>query len=320
MIRNQLITSLFTAAILVCSSGSAHAVSRNCTAEEKSQADRQLEVIAADQRLQGNLSEYHAPFGLPVALLAGNEQVLYQGGYIMAHDPDLKTSLWVSYQINGQDVANAQGKDRVECFRMDPRLKRGTKASTTDYAEPVYDRGHMANDADLKDNLIEQINSYVMSNMSPQHCRFNRGIWLSMESLTRRWAGRYGPILVTTGAIFDRDGVDGRDPDDLAQRMQSNNGKTRVGVPSHYYKTFLRREGDGLEAISFIFKNDNSHHGVVWEDVRPSVSNAISSIEEIEAHASLKLYPDLQQPVRESRAGEKWDFSSNDGNFEATCD
>ena len=66
-----------------------------------------------------------------------------------------------------------------------------------------------------------------MSNMSPQHCRFNRGIWLSLEHLTRIWANndQYGAILVTSGAVFDRDDVTGRDTDDVALRMLSNNGK-----------------------------------------------------------------------------------------------
>ena len=319
MIRNQLITSVFTAVILVCCFGTAQAASRNCTADEKAQANQQLMVIAQDSRLQEKLAAYHAPLGLPEAVATGNEQVLYQGGYVMAHDVDLMTSLWVSYQLTRDDVLNARGKDRVNCFRADPRLKRGQKASTTDYSEPIFDQGHMANDADLKDNLVEQINSYVMSNMSPQFCRFNRGIWLSMESLTRQWAEQYGQIYVTTGAIFDRDGVPGRDPDANAARMQSNNGKARVAVPSHYYKTFLRQDGSDLRAISFVFENSNTSHGSIWSDVKPAVLDAIRPIDQIEDHASVKLYPSWQGSVQQSRAGENWDFSTNDSNFEASC-
>ncbi|RCK43241.1 DNA/RNA non-specific endonuclease [Thalassospira profundimaris] len=314
--------SILTAAVLAAltiSVGTAQAASRNCTANEKAQADRQLEVIAADPRLQAKLAEYHSPLGLPRAAPAGNEQMLYQGGYIMAHDEDLMTSLWVTYRLTREDIANARGKDRVNCFRSDPRLNTGTKASTADYKEPVFDQGHMANDADLKDNLVEQINSYVMSNMSPQHCRFNRGIWLSMESLTRYWAQIYGEIFVTSGAIFDRDGAGGRDPDQNAVRMKSNNGKSRVGVPSHYYKSIVREEGGQMQVISFVFENTNDAHGSAWQDVQPGVMDAISTIDVIEGHASLQLYPKLQGQVIESEKGEGWDFSQNDSNFEASC-
>jgi endonuclease G len=319
MTKKRLTGALLTAALILFSMHAAQAASRNCTAAEKAQADRQLKVIAADTRLQTKIAQYHSPLGLPEVTPAGNEQILYQGGYIMAHDADLMTSLWAAYQLTGQDVVNGAGKPRVNCFRSDPRLKRGSKASTTDYREPVFDQGHMANDADLKDNLLEQINSYVMSNMSPQTCRFNRGIWLSMEHLTRHWALRYGQIFVTTGAIFDRDGVAGRDQDQKAVRMRSNNGKSRVAVPSHYYKTFLRQDGSTIHAISFVFEHNNDVHGSAWSDVKPAIGQAISSIAVIERHASLDLYPDLQTPIVESRSGENWDFSTNGSNFEASC-
>ncbi|WP_181849964.1 DNA/RNA non-specific endonuclease [Thalassospira xiamenensis] len=167
----------FAVLILVLGTGTADAASRNCSKAEKQAADAQLLSIATDMDLQQQLRLRHAPFGLPLSRPASlHEQVLYQGGYIMAHDSDLMTSLWVSYSLSDQDIDQASGKDRVNCFRSDPRLKNGEGASTVDYREPVYDQGHMANDADLKDNLLQQINSYVMSNMSPQHCRFNRGI------------------------------------------------------------------------------------------------------------------------------------------------
>lgn len=62
----------------------------------------------------------------------------------------------------------------------------------------------------------KQINTYVMSNMSPQYCRFNRGIWLSLEHLGRIWAKQYGKIHVTSGAIFNFNPRDARDKDESA--------------------------------------------------------------------------------------------------------
>ena len=60
-----------------------------------------------------------------------------------------------------------------------------------DYREPRYDRGYIVNNADLKDDLIEQLNSYVLSNVSPQECHFNRGIWLSLKVPIQQWARDY---------------------------------------------------------------------------------------------------------------------------------
>lgn len=79
-----------------------------------------------------------------------------QEGFALLHDKDLRTGLWVSYRLSSTDIDGASGRDRVNCFRKDPRLTSAETAILSDYDEPIYDRGHLANDADLKDSLIEQ--------------------------------------------------------------------------------------------------------------------------------------------------------------------
>ena len=294
-------------------------VAKNCSSAEKRQANEVLERIENDQLLRDELIALHLPFGIHTSTSdTDGEDVLVQGGYIMAHDQDLRTSIWVTYRLTRKDIEGAVGKKRVNCFRKDPRFARGEGASTSDYREPTYDQGHLANDADLKDDFIQQLNSYVMSNMSPQECRFNRGIWLSLEHLTRIWARAYGEIFVISGAIFDRDKLSGRDPDEHAQRMRSNSGKMRVGVPSHFYKVIVREEGDGYRGISFLMKHTNDHSGSAWEEVKGKVMRSISSIAEIEARASIRLHPELNRTLL-SEEPHDWDFSTGMANFEASC-
>ena len=167
----------------------------------------------------------------------------HQDGYLLSHDSDLRTALWVAYRLDGTEVEAGAGKERVNCFRKDPRMTRAKTATTTDYKEPRFDQGHMANDREFKDVLQEQLNTFIMSNMSPQEDCFNRGIWLSLEYQVRRWARTYGKVYVTSGAIFDRNGDGIRDADDEAQRMKSNNDKSRVAVPTRYYKVVWHRDG-----------------------------------------------------------------------------
>jgi len=299
----------------------AAAVSRDCTPNEEKRADARLKQIEADKDLRNELLRRHLRFGVheatgPVA----NEDILVQGGYVMNHDRDLLTTLWVSYRLTAQDQIDAKDKDRVNCFRPDPRMKEAETADPSDYNEPRYDQGHMANDADMKDDLIEQINTYVMTNMSPQECRFNRGIWLSMEHLTRAWATKYRTIYVTSGAIFDRNNDMRRDADSKARRMKSRNGKKRVAVPSHYYKIFVRQDGNGFKSISFLVTHTNRRHGVKWVDVRPDVKRTIISLARIEDKADLRIHPQLQRSrLKQSAAGEDWDFSQGKSNLEAGC-
>jgi DNA/RNA endonuclease G (NUC1) len=310
--------SVFVLVLIFCS---APAAARNCTSQERADANAQLEAIEADKGTRSSILTKHLPFGVHRSTQGQNEQLMYQGGYMLSHDPELRTAVWVSYRLDGDDIENATGQDRVNCFRRDPRLDADDAATPTDYKEPTFDQGHMTNDADLKDDLLEQVNTYVMSNMSPQHCRFNRGIWLSLEHLTRIWANndQYGAILVTSGAVFDRDDVIGRDADDAAIRMLSNNGKERVAVPSHYYKVILRKDEAGWKSIAFLLPHTNTDHGTSWSDVKPDVIDTIVSISEIEELASLRLHPALNRSeLTEIILGSDWDFATGRSNFNSS--
>lgn len=296
-----------------------HAESRNCNKEEKHAANLQLTEIANDTQRQTTLIEKHLPHGLHTSNeISDNEQVFHQAGYILNHDSDLRTGLWVSYQLTETDLNNAAGKERVNCFRRDPRMIVSQTATPSDYEEPIYDQGHMTNDADLKHDLIQQINTYLMSNMSPQHCRFNRGIWLSLEHLSREWAKQYKNIYITSGAIFDRDGDAKRDADDKANRMKSNNGKERVAVPSHYYKVILRKENGTWKAITFLLENTNDKLGTKWDEVLPKVIYSITNIGVIEMIAGVTLHPNLNRSKLSQQLSD-WDFSINQANFEGSC-
>jgi endonuclease G len=296
------------------------AASRNCTSDEKERGDVALKTIQASRELSQELISTHLPLGAHHSTGdALGERLLVQNGYVSTQDDDLRTTLWAAHRLTKSDVDNAKGKDRVNCFRPDPRLNEDVVGVLSDYDEAIYDRGHMTNDADLKDNVIEQVNTYVLSNMSPQHCRFNRGIWLSLEHLTRRWAAKYEEVYVTSGAVFDRDGDLQRDKDADAERMLSRNGKSRVGVPSHYYKLFLRKDPDGWKSIAFLLPHNNDDNGVAWADVLPKANLAIALVEKVESVASIHLIPELDRHFLSQSRGD-WDLSENKGNLSGTCE
>lgn len=310
------------AALFLCISlAQSLAATRSCTEDERAAADARLLALLDDATLRRKLIKQHLKFGMPTPTgPVAHERILVQDGYVMNHDDDLRTATWVGYRLTAQDQENAEGQDRVNCFRRDPRIVAGAAAFPADYVEPRYDQGHLANDADLKDDLVDQINTYVMSNMSPQECRFNRGIWLSLESLTRVWAKEYGTVHVMSGAIFDRDDDHVRDEDADALRMRSNAGKRRVAVPSHYFKIILRQDGDEIHAIAFLLKQTRRAHGVRWAEVRPDIERAIATIEEIEDKSDLALLPALaRSSIRQSDDGHDWAMERNAANLESGC-
>lgn len=75
-------------------------------------------------------------------------------------------------------------RDRTQCFRRDPRLATPAAAFCADYNEPIFDRGHMVPNADMERSEAAMINTYMFSNMVPQHDRFNQQIWAHFEIAT----------------------------------------------------------------------------------------------------------------------------------------
>lgn len=325
VIKDVLVGKVISACISLAIMGEAEAGSRNCTRDERDQANARLMEIHGSPELQKNIVSRHLPYGVHVNGHSAsdgpqNETLLHHEGYVLLHDGDLRTGLWASYELMGNEVDAGNGLDRVNCFRKDPRISSDFAARPSDYDEPIYDQGHIVNDRDLKDDLIEQVNTYVMSNMSAQHCRFNRGIWLSLEGLGRVWARKYEKVHVTSGAIFDFNARDRRDKDEKAARMGSRNQKARVGIPSHFYKVFLRQSEGETHAIAFLLENHNGPSGASWSSVKPKLMGTIVDLTTIEKRAEIELHPELDRTaLTQSAAGEGWSFEEGISNLENGC-
>lgn len=197
------------------------------------------------------------PWGIPTKPPgATNEHLLHQTHYVINYDDDLRVPLWVGYRLRKVDVQ--VHRTRTECFRDDPRLEQAEAAFCGDYDEPTYDRGHMVPNADMTRSEAAMINTYMFSNMVPQHDKFNRVIWSRLESYVRDWAEVKGEIYVITGAVFDRDDDGSRDPDNGTQ-VDWMEPQKRVAVPSDFYKIiFYERPNGYIETMTFLLPHEDS--------------------------------------------------------------
>jgi endonuclease G len=153
---------------------------------------------------------------------------------------------------------------RTDDFRADKRIS--DSPTPADYTNSGYDRGHMAPAANFTYDARVMSESFLLSNMMPQHPGNNRGIWKYLEEYTRYWAQRYGQLYVITGTYFgEGSGVIG------------NN----VGVPSHVYKIVIDQKRN--KAIAFMFPN-------VKLDPK-TMTKYIVSIEQIEQLTGINFSP-----------------------------
>ena len=261
-----------------------------------------------DPRTHAAVAE-HLPSGYPSGIgnKASGEILLAQPHFIVWYDTDLKSPLWTAHHLTrheaaahpkeGEPAGEYAAERRKSSYRSDPRLEPGAKSECADYVEPIFDQGHMVPNSDV-DFITPGMNislgmdhSFLMSNMTPQHCAFNRGPWMVLENLVRHWATETHNLWVVTGAIFDRDGVTGRDLDDDAWRMAGKRGR-RVAIPSAQYKIVARWERGQWETLTVVIPNTDQL--VEADEMIDFLSQDIQSLDDINRATGLRFFVDAE--------------------------
>ena len=257
--------------------------SKQCKVAEKNRLN-QLVPISATRENQSET--INAPFGLPLADDPNeNEFFLYQDEYILLYNSDLKLPVFATYRLRAQDIVDGE---RVECFRVDPRLETAEQSRTIDYhGDTDLDKGHLVPDADMQRSADTAMNTYFMSNMMPQFGSVNSGSWKYIEDATRLWAGELGEVIVVSGAIFDADNDGERDADSDVERAPPTR---KVAKASGFYKIVLRVSADdSVRAIAFILPH-------IQASTAPNpdyVPTKITSVDAIEEVTGLDFFSDL---------------------------
>lgn len=280
----------------------AHAQNRNCKKAEAEAADKLLWLNERDKKLSISI---HLPWGEPRATApTTRERTLVQRDYVIHYDDDLLVPIWSGEKLEASRIGKE--KDRVNCFRPDPRIPGAVSASNTDYDEPIYDRGHSTPDADQDSSLNAALNTYMFTNMSPQTCRFNRGIWQIFEGIVRHWAKERGTLYIVSGSVFDRDGDNRRDADSVAPRMEARNKSKRVAVPSAFYKIVTLKKPDGtLETVTVLLPhNDLKLSGPA---ALKYLQDHVTTVAAVEAVTDLDFFPKGSPDLNESSTF--WSFA-----------
>jgi endonuclease G len=137
------------------------------------------------------------PNGLPIAV--PNTVELCSSFYVSVYDKVNKRVVFVSEKLSkGSKVGSAT---RVNAFRSDGRV--GNRSATNrDYVNSGYDRGHMAPAADAS-NAIQMSETFLLTNMTPQDPKLNRGEWNKLEEKVRHiFATSNSDVWVMTAAIY----------------------------------------------------------------------------------------------------------------------
>ncbi len=227
---------------------------------------------------------------IPQFTKSTKSQVIEHIGYTVSYNEQRRNPNWVAYELTGEEV---EGREpRGSKFIPDPDVI-GRQAVDADYKHSGWDRGHLAPAADMKWSEQAMDESFYLSNISPQNGNLNRGVWKSIEELTRENAQKYGKILVVTGPVF------------TSKKGLGSIGNNRVLIPNAFYKVLLAYD-NGYTGIGFYCEN------IAGKKRLDSYTKSIDEIEEITGIDFFHLLPDnVETEVENVFDWGDWEIAGN---------
>lgn len=141
--------------------------------------------------------QVHSPWGF--AQTQRQVAPICREAYLVAYDAPAKIPNYVAYTLLPQNALGCW--PRTNAFVADRSVPGG--ASPNDYVGTGYDKGHAAPDGDQTWSEATSYESFLMTNMYPQHGSLNRGIWKLLETSVRGWAVQHNkPFTIYVGAVY----------------------------------------------------------------------------------------------------------------------
>lgn len=231
-------------------------------------------------------------YGMPNADL-----LLFNRLYIVGYSYLFRQPRWAMQVIDDSTMQMDEDFDRLDNFREDMRIPDLFRSTLEDYEGSGFDRGHLVNSADRKGSRIINSETFLLSNMSPQKPRFNRDIWLELETSVRALAAteEYAEVYTICGPLFKID-----DPIEVI-------GENNVVVPDAFFKAILAertkaRSKQQLAMWSFVIPNEKSDQ---------SLSDFLVPTVEVERRAGLQIWDRLRGEKIEklkTKKGRMWNL------------
>ncbi len=225
-------------------------------------------------------------YGCPAA-----DQILINRFFVVGYSYYFRQAKW-ALEIVDPDKKDMTTVERENNFRPDYRVPKRFRGDLSDYRGSGFDRGHLVASANQNDTKIQNSETFLLSNMSPQHPSLNRQIWRVLESEIRRLDAEPNvrETYVICGPLFDFT----ESVDFIGER--DDNG-IEIPIPSHFFKCVLTEEASGkLKMWAFEFPNAGADRPLA--DYRKTTAY-------IEQRAGLTLWDNLLGPEMEEEKTQK---------------
>lgn len=210
-------------------------------------------------------------YGVPAA-----DQYIVNRHYLIGYSYYFRQAKWALEIID----PDREDLERLDNFRPDYRVPEMFRADLVDYSGSGYDRGHLVASADKRDTELQNSETFLLSNMSPQAPGFNRKIWRDLEAEIRRLNNKKSifETYVICGPIFDFDKP--------VKNIGTTDGNgVSIPIPHAYFKSVLTEDNRGkLHMWSFIIPNMGT---------RKSITDFQVATTKVEKYAGIKIWGSL---------------------------
>ncbi|MBQ3766046.1 MAG: DNA/RNA non-specific endonuclease [Bacteroidales bacterium] len=217
--------------------------------------------------------------------------------YTMSYDVSTYAAMWVAYPLYSATMGSTSRPNNWKYndhfssdYQVDVRKSSYGVSWTESYGNELYSRGHQIPNADRNVDSDWQIQTFLVTNSTPQiQNRFNGSIWGSLEDAVRDVANNTDTLYVITGPVFQKVG----ETKTIKYITPQDDPGKSVPVPNYYWKALLKVKWSGktvtdAKAIGFWYE-----HKAYEKKESFSKDEYVVSIAQIEAWTGLDLFVNL---------------------------
>ncbi|MDL2297382.1 DNA/RNA non-specific endonuclease [Bacteroidales bacterium OttesenSCG-928-B11] len=212
--------------------------------------------------------------------------VLINHGYCLGFSTKYNQPLWAAYQVSKSK--EAVDYERFPFFVDDLRLDEANRIGTKTFGGG-FDLGHLVPNAAINKQYgkLSQMETFMMSNISPQKAGLNRGVWQKLEAeILNKYPNEKGKehVWVIVGPVFSEN------PEYIERGKKSGN----IAIPDAFFcilirpRTYPQDSPGSSDYLAFLFPQD-------LEQKQKLDVKFIVSINEIEKLTRLNFFPEFSK-------------------------
>jgi endonuclease G len=239
-------------------------------------------------------SSRHLALGNPSGALVDSAQptnfLVVRDQYVLSYNRELGTPNWVAWQLQAADLGPTE-RYRGRFITDTSLPSEWYRVVHADYENSGYDRGHLVPSEDRTASQVDNVATFILTNVMPQHPTHNRGLWASFEADTRALLAEGNELYIVAGGSGSLGSL----------------AEGQLTIPAAVWKVILvlpAADGDDAarvsaqtQVIAVWTPNDETVRGQSWE-------NYAVTIRCVEERTGLDFFANVADDVEAAIEGE----------------